>query len=294
MKTVGDVTEVPVNDARRRRNRRSERSEEVSTDLAAPTAHDGQTRAAVVSLLVEDGPLTAGEIAERLGISAAGVRRHLDALACAGDVEASSSGYGQRGRGRPAKWFQLTPTGRGKLRHAYDDLAGAALRALRSVGGQQAVEDFARDRITRIVADVPPAEAGSVAGTVEGIADALTSAGFSANTRQVGNGVQICQHHCPVAHVAEDFPELCEAETAVFTELLGTHVQRLATIANGDCACTTHVPLAAVGGLGAAGTPGSTADPPRRQPGPTKTFTAERKAAQPAAAHHPSPRKATS
>ncbi len=259
-------------------------------DLAAPTVHDGQTRAAVVSLLVEDGPLTAGEIADRLGISAAGVCRHLDALAAAGDVEASSSGYGQRGRGRSAKWFQLTPTGRGKLRHAYDDLAGAALRALRNVGGQQAVEDFARDRITRIVADVVPAESGSVAGTVEGIADALTSAGFSANTRQVGNGIQICQHHCPVAHVAEDFPELCEAETAVFTELLGTHVQRLATIANGDCACTTHVPLIALGTVGASG---STADPPRR-PGSSATFSAERKTAQPAAAHHPSPRKATS
>ncbi|WP_316245453.1 metalloregulator ArsR/SmtB family transcription factor [Gordonia sp. OPL2] len=206
--------------------------------------HDGQTRAAVVSLLVEDGPLTATEIADRLGISAAGIRRHLDALAEAGDVETSSSGFGRRGRGRPAKWFQLTATGRGKLRHAYDDLAGAAMRKLRSVGGEEAVEEFARDRVEKIVADVIPAErSGSVADTVNDIADALTSAGFAANTREVGTGMQICQHHCPVAHVAAEFPQLCEAETAVFTELLGTHVQRLATIANGDCACTTHVPL---------------------------------------------------
>jgi predicted ArsR family transcriptional regulator len=45
-----------------------------------------------------------------------------------------------------------------------------------------------------------------------------------------------------VAHVAEEFPELCEAETEVFARLLGTHVQRLATIAHGDGVCTTHVP----------------------------------------------------
>jgi predicted ArsR family transcriptional regulator len=38
------------------------------------------------------------------------------------------------------------------------------------------------------------------------------------------------------------FPELCEAETEVFARLLGTHVQRLATIAHGDGVCTTHVP----------------------------------------------------
>ena len=72
VKSVGETTEVPVKDARRRRNRRSGRSGEDLNDLAAPTVHDRQTRAAVVSLLVEDGPLTAGEIADRLGISAAG------------------------------------------------------------------------------------------------------------------------------------------------------------------------------------------------------------------------------
>jgi hypothetical protein len=34
---------------------------------------------------------------------------------------------------------------------------------------------------------------------------------------------------------------LCEAETEAFGRLLGTPVQRLATIAHGDGICTTHV-----------------------------------------------------
>jgi predicted ArsR family transcriptional regulator len=42
--------------------------------------------------------------------------------------------------------------------------------------------------------------------------------------------------------VAGEFPHLCEAETEMFSRLLGTHVQRLATIANGDGICTTHLP----------------------------------------------------
>ncbi|MFT4199115.1 helix-turn-helix transcriptional regulator [Gordonia sp. (in: high G+C Gram-positive bacteria)] len=209
---------------------------------------DGQTRHAVVELLGEDGPLTAGDIAERLGISPAGVRRHLDALLAAGEAEAAQTdhgfGGGQRGRGRPARWFQLTAAGRGKLRHAYDDLASAALRALRDAAGEEAVTAFAHDRIERVTADVTPAASSAdVPATIDAIASALTSAGYAANTREVGAGMQICQHHCPVAHVAAEFPELCEAETQRFTELLGTHVQRLATIANGDCACTTHIPL---------------------------------------------------
>ena len=55
-------------------------------------------------------------------------------------------------------------------------------------------------------------------------------------------GEEVCQHHCPIAHVASEFPELCEAETAAFSEILGTHVQRLATIAHGDGVCTTFIP----------------------------------------------------
>jgi len=55
--------------------------------------------------------------------------------------------------------------------------------------------------------------------------------------------VQVCQHHCPVQHVAEEFPALCEAETEAIGRLVGRHVQRLATIAHGDGVCTTHIPL---------------------------------------------------
>ena len=47
-----------------------------------------------------------------------------------------------------------------------------------------------------------------------------------------------------MAHTAEQFPQLCEAEAEVFSRLLGTHVQRLATIAHGDGVCTTFVPQA--------------------------------------------------
>ncbi|WP_373278189.1 helix-turn-helix transcriptional regulator, partial [Gordonia effusa] len=177
----------------------TERAQVAGDDLL-PGSVDGQTRDAVIKLLVQDGPLKASDIAERLGISAAGVRRHLDALTAAGDVEPSSAEYGvsagHRGRGRPAKWFQLTSTGRGKLRHAYDDLAGAALRALREAAGDGAVEKFARDRVERITEHIEPAaSADAVPATVEKIASALTGAGYATNTRHVGNGVQICQHH---------------------------------------------------------------------------------------------------
>jgi predicted ArsR family transcriptional regulator len=217
----------------------------IPSDAAGATG-DRHTRGAIVQLLLESGPITAGEIGERLGISAAGVRRHLDALLEAGDAQSSAAASWQHsGRGRPARRYRLTAAGRAKLGHTYDDLAVAAMRQLREIGGDDAIRTFARRRIDTILSGVTDGP-DDVESTVDRVADALSRAGYAASTTPVTgpiHGLELCQHHCPVSHVAEEFPELCETEREAFAEVLGTHVQRLATIVNGDCACTTHVPL---------------------------------------------------
>jgi predicted ArsR family transcriptional regulator len=216
---------------------------------AVTSSTDRHTRGAIVRLLMESGPITAGEIGDRLGISAAGVRRHLDALLEAGDAQSSAAAAWQHnGRGRPAKRYRLTAEGRAKLEHAYDDLAVAAMRQLREIGGDDAVRTFARRRIDTILSGVSEGPS-DVEAKADRVATALTKAGYATTVTPMTpvagpiHGIQLCQHHCPVSHVAEEFPELCETEREAFAEILGTHVQRLATIVNGDCACTTHVPL---------------------------------------------------
>jgi predicted ArsR family transcriptional regulator len=217
----------------------------VPDGAGAQHAADGRTRQAVAKLLLERGPVTAALIASELGCSPAGVRRHLDALIADGEVGTRDAPRrGQRGRGRPAKLFLLTETGRSRFGHAYDDLAVSALRFLAEHDGEQAIRAFAASRVEAMIGRHRPDVAAGldVSMRAQALADALTSEGYAASTRDVGSGEQLCQHHCPVAHVAAEFPQLCEAETAAFAELLGTHVQRLATIARGDAACTTHVP----------------------------------------------------
>ncbi|WP_373290028.1 helix-turn-helix transcriptional regulator [Longimycelium tulufanense] len=219
----------------------------VSTPPNGAGAHaDGGTRHAVARLLLEQGPVTAAAVAEELGLSPAAVRRHLDALLADGEAcTRDAPRRGRRGRGRPARLFLLTEAGRARFGHAYDDIAVAALRFLAEHGGEQAVRAFAERRVAGLV-DRHRAAVTARTGLTEraqALAIALTREGYAASTRRVGMGEQLCQHHCPVAHVAAEFPQLCEAETAAFAELLGSHVQRLATIARGDAACTTHIPL---------------------------------------------------
>jgi predicted ArsR family transcriptional regulator len=217
-------------------------------------AHAG-TRARVAQEILATGPLTATDLADRLGLTPAAVRRHLDALVAEGLVEARDDRRpAQRGRGRPAKRFAVTDSGRDRFYQAYDDLATGALRFLRERVGEAAVTEFARQRVAELEDRYRDAVATAPQeGRAEALATALTADGYAASTQSVPraggmqgvHGVQLCQHHCPVSHAAEQFPELCEAETEVFARLLGSHVQRLATIAHGDGVCTTFVPAPA-------------------------------------------------
>ena len=208
------------------------------------------TRGQVARLILELGPSTAATLGGRLGLTPAAIRRHLDNLIAEGMVEVRTARtYGNRGRGRPAKLFVITDAGRSAFEHAYDDLATSALRFIAETNGPQAVAEFARRQVSELERRYAPVVAqGELKPRVQALAEALSADGYAASTgpapaigpaRAVGE--QICQHHCPVAHVAAEFPELCEAETEAFGRLLGTPVQRLATIAHGDGICTTHV-----------------------------------------------------
>jgi predicted ArsR family transcriptional regulator len=213
---------------------------------------DGPTKGQVARLILELGPSTAATLGSRLGLTPAAIRRHLDNLLAEGLIETRTARtYGNRGRGRPAKVFVITDAGRSAFEHAYDDLATGALRFLAETAGPDAVAEFARRQLADLERRYAPVVAqGELATRVQALAEALSADGYAASAGPApaigglvggASGEQLCQHHCPVAHVAAEFPQLCEAETEAFGRLLGTPVQRLATIAHGDGICTTHV-----------------------------------------------------
>jgi predicted ArsR family transcriptional regulator len=217
-----------------------------SNVAASAAAPDVRTRDRVTQLLLELGQATAAELGARLGLSPAAIRKHLDAMLAERLVEVRESRItGPRGRGRPAKAFVLTAAAREGFPHFYDGVATAALRWIAEHGGPEAVSAFAAAQVSTLEERCRAAllEAGDdPLARAEALAEALTAEGYAANATTIATGGQLCQHHCPVAHVAAEFPQLCDAETAVISRLVGTHVQRLATIAHGDGVCTTHIP----------------------------------------------------
>jgi predicted ArsR family transcriptional regulator len=188
---------------------------------------DAPTRERVARSILENGPSTAAALGERLALTPAAVRRHLDHLLADGAIEPRSPRVALRGRGRPAKLFALTETGGEAAVKAFAD---------RRAG-------FIEEQFASVAASRPDLSPAGV------LAFIFTGEGYAASARDLPVGEQLCQQHCPVSHVAHEFPQLCEAETEAISRVLDTHVQRLATIAHGDGVCTTCIPKVTTRGV---------------------------------------------
>lgn len=207
------------------------------------------TRERVLNLVVERGPVRAADLAAELDLTSAAIRRHLSWLEGDGKIAVRDEIVtGPRGRGRPAKHYIATSAAHASLSEAYSRLAVMAIEQLRESQGEQAVEQFAQRRAAELLTryrSAVEAAGDDPAARTQALAELLSQDGYAATARPVGTGlaVQLCQGHCPVQEIAREFPQLCESETRAFSELLGVHVQRLATLAGGEHVCTTHVPV---------------------------------------------------
>jgi len=224
--------------------------------------NDESTRDRVLQIVASDGPVTAAQLAHGLCLTTAAIRRHLSVLEGAGRItihEPTTCAGQPAPRGRPARRYVVTGRGQAALSNNYPELAGQALHLVEELAGREAVTTFAERRLEDLERRHAPALAAvgtDLLARVQALAAGLTSDGYAATARPIPGmaTVQLCQGHCPVQQVAAEFPELCEAETHVFSRLLGVHVQRLSTLAAGGHVCTTNIPIGALH-VPAEGTP---------------------------------------
>lgn len=220
------------------------------TSLPVGAESEERTRDRVRAAVLENGPVSATQLGSLLGLTPAAVRRHLDQLEKSGVIEVKLIRGSGTGAGRPARRYVLTSHGQSNLGNDYLHIARTALAQLVEAKGEQAIQDFAQQRFARLEQRYQPLleEAGEdVVRRAQILAGALSADGYvsSANELQAAGplqAVQLCQGHCPVLELAAEYPQFCEAETEVFSRLLGVDVRRLSTLASGGHVCTTHIP----------------------------------------------------
>ena len=219
----------------------------------AETAAPAQgTRERVLDRVLTRGPVSAAEVGRALGLTAAAVRRHLDALEEDGLVEVKTVSAA-RGAGRPSRRYVVTQQAQRRLGGDHLDVALSSLERLVELGGEEEVRRTARHAFREIEERFTAAVDGretALQDRTRILARVLDEAGYAGTLRHFGAGLaptlradQICQGPCPFQGIPARHPEFCEEETALFARLLEVDVRRLSTLAAGAHVCTTHVPL---------------------------------------------------
>lgn len=211
---------------------------------------DERTRDRVLMAVLERGPISAAQLGTLLGLTPAAVRRHLDALTREDLIEVKLVSNSSGGAGRPARRYVVSRRGQTEIGDDYLEIARLALTELAATHGEEGVVAFAERRFAKMEAKYLPvvnAAGDDVAARSKALAAALNEDRFVATSNSLNAGTamaaeQLCQGHCPIQELATTFPQFCDAETEIFSRLIGVDVRRLSTMASGGHVCNTHVP----------------------------------------------------
>ena len=195
------------------------------------------------------GATSPEELASRLGASRTGVLQQLRSLQASGLVDRRTVRHGV---GRPRHLYDVTPDAQVAFPSNYDGLAAGLLAAIGVVGGDalvaevfdarrrlvaQQMKDRLRDRLPE---DAPLVDRVRELAVIQDEQGYLSSAVIGTD-----GTVRLQQCNCAIYGIASASSSPCEAELALFGEVLGAEVVRETHIASGDRSCTYRISEAA-------------------------------------------------
>jgi len=195
----------------------------------------GGVRPSILFQLKKSQSLTTKELASRLGVSLNAVRHHLRDLEQHGLVEYRIE---RRGVGAPVFAYRLADAGHALFPRRYETLLLGLLQQLvRTQGREQAVAllnahfNNLAERIQPDLVDCSPDQ------RLKKIASLLSVEGYMAEAA----AETLTEHNCAIREVAEQFPEICDAEAKFLSTVLNADVRRKRHILNGCTACEYRV-----------------------------------------------------
>lgn len=178
------------------------------------------------------------DLGRLLGLTATGVRQHLNILEQEGLVTSSE----QRGKvGRPPLRYSLTSLGDATFPKQYDVLANALLDEVRACYGSQGLQQIVRGAAGRLaVADEGhevPAD-GSPDARINAIVDLLRARGVVADWERDGDAYLLHERTCPYPEVARRNSVACAMDVAQIRQLSAMDAKLTACLVRGDACCT--------------------------------------------------------
>jgi predicted ArsR family transcriptional regulator len=186
------------------------------------------TREQILELLQRSGSgLTADALAQKLGISAVAVRKHLAALERDNFVMTELE---RRPMGRPTYLYRPTATAQELFPNDYANLATAVLEMIRLLDGEHKVDELFQHRAQVLAAELATRVQGAtLPERLQQVAQVLEEQGYMPEIMQLQEGRErylLTEHHCPIFQVAKAFQQACTCELDVLLKLLQVKVER--------------------------------------------------------------------
>jgi predicted ArsR family transcriptional regulator len=186
------------------------------------------TRQQILELLKRSGMgLTADQLAQRLGISAVAVRKHLTALERDHLVTATLQ---RRPMGRPTYLYGPTAQAQELFPNDYANLATHILELVRRMDGDRKVDAIFHQRAEALAAELAARVQGAtLQERLRQVAQILEEQGYMPEIQQLKEGQErylLTEYHCPIFQVAKTFQQACTCELDVLLRLLRAQVER--------------------------------------------------------------------
>ena len=196
----------------------------------------------ILFLLKTRAPLTAGDLARDLGITAMGVRQHLARLESDGLVAFADE---RRSVGRPKRYWSLTEKAETRFPDSHAQVAVELIAGMASLFGSEGLDRVIALREAEMLLryhrelDL----AGSLAKRVKRLAELRNAEGYMAAIETGKDGSYLLvENHCPICAVAKACQGFCRSELSMFQALLaGCTVERIDHILAGARRCAYRI-----------------------------------------------------
>jgi predicted ArsR family transcriptional regulator len=178
------------------------------------------TRGRIIVLL-RRASRTVDELAQALDLTDNAVRAHLTALERDGLVQQHGV---QRGRGKPAYAYDLTPEAERLFPKPYALVLRHLLDLLAARLGPEELEALLRN-VGAILASGLNRPTGDIHARLEAAVTVLNGLGGLAELEERDGAFMIRGYRCPLATVVPGHPEICQLAATLLTEVAGVPLQ---------------------------------------------------------------------
>ena len=204
--------------------------------MAKKSQESGSTRRMIMTLLKMKGPLTISALAEELGITEMGVRRHVLQLEQESLVRTKVV---RQAMGRPMHVYSLTERAEDHFPKSYHNLALELLRELDHGSGVDAVNMLFEGRKRRMLTQYSKVmESRELEERVAELSTIQNAGGYMAEwSKEEDGSYTLREYNCPIRQVATQYRKACQCEQQLFEELLEAKVTRSECMAEGGQCC---------------------------------------------------------